>query len=175
MHDMSWLAAVTERTAVMLLAWMLRTRSKMTKKIAVRLWKTLQRHELSAQYENIAPRVFADMVADLKEVGVVDGRTVTVVDVDGQWQIIDGFQFYQACLQANVKPEFAPVPKGVPLEKYVAIKNDHRRHETAEQAKARVDARRERVAAAKEAGKSTRAIAEEEGVGQATIDRKSVV
>src|SRR5205807_584127 len=54
-------------------------------------------------------------------------------------------------------------------EEFVQIANDHRRHESGGKAQARIEARRERIGAARRNGQSTRDIAKEEGVSQKTV------
>lgn len=134
-------------------------------KMNPRYWKTLERHPLSAEYADIKGRSFQRMVEIIKESGIANRRPVTLHD----GQVLDGYQMYRACIEADVKPEFQSLPKGWEPETYIEAMNDVRRHESAELMEKRAEARRERVAAARAKGQSTRAIAEAEGVSQKTI------
>lgn len=132
-----------------------------------RYWKKLERHPLSAEYDDVPEAVMEQMVADIKEHGVINGRKVTLYED----KVLDGWQIYTACLKAGHKPDFTYVPRHLTAEQFVRIVNDNRRHESAEAAARRVKQRRERVVAARAEGKSTTQIAEEEGVSQPTIVR----
>lgn len=132
-----------------------------------RYWKKLQRHPLGAAYPDITGDAWTQFVKDVKEYGVVNRRKITLHED----KVLDGWQLYRACLEAGVKPEFQHLPKGVTPEQFVQIVNDNRRHETQEMAEKRVQERRLRVLEARAAGKSTRAIAEDEKVGETTVRR----
>lgn len=135
--------------------------------IAPRYWKKLDRHPLGGEYPDLEPAVKGRMVEVLKERGVANRRKVTLYE----GQVLDGWQMYLACLEAGIKPEFAPLPKGWTAEEFVEAMNDLRRHETPEQAREHAEARRRRVAEAHQAGASTRTIAASEGVSQTTVRR----
>lgn len=130
-----------------------------------RNWKALERHPLSAEYPDILGRAWEQFVANLREHGIVGDRKVTLHD----GMVIDGWQLYRGCLEAGIRPEFQPIPKGIDPEAFVETINDHRRHETQEQAMRRAEERRQRVAAARASGMSQRAIAEQEGVSQSQV------
>jgi hypothetical protein len=132
---------------------------------APRYWKTLKRHPLSAEYRDLSPRERATMLDGVKEHGVIDGRKVTIHD----GMVLDGWQIYQACVEAEVKPPFGKIPKGMTPERYVEIKNEARRHETLAEMEKHAEQRRARVIAGRRDGKSTRQMAEEEGVSEKTI------
>jgi hypothetical protein len=127
-------------------------------------WKTLERHPLSSEYDDIPSIMFKAMIDGVRQFGIV-GREIIL----HEGKVLDGWQLLRACIEADVKPEFAPLPKGVSAEEYVQLKNDVRRHETMPKAMARIEARRERITKAREEGKSIRTIAEEEGVSPKTI------
>jgi hypothetical protein len=130
-----------------------------------RRWKNLKRHPLSAECPDLTEADAHRMFLGVRKHGVINDRKVTI----HEGMILDGWQLYQACVQADVKPEAQPVPKGMTAEEYVELVNDTRRHETQEVVIARAVARRERVAEAKRAGKSNVEIASTEGVGESTI------
>ena len=131
-------------------------------------WKTLTRHPLSAEYADIKGRAFDKLVSDLKECGIVGGRSVIV----HEGMVIDGWQLYRACLAADVEPTFTTLAlTGLTPEKWVEIANDRRRHETPAQQKKRAEARCKRVAKAREQGQSIRSIAEAEGVSNVQVRR----
>lgn len=129
--------------------------------------KTYERHELSAEYPDITGQPWTDYVANVAEFGIVEGRKIVLYE----GKVIDGWQLYRACLEAKVEPQFKELrlPKGMTVERWVETTNDYRRHETQAIMEERAVKRRERVATARAEGKSTRAIAEEEGVSQKTI------
>lgn len=128
-------------------------------------WRTLQRHPLSAEYEDIEGPDFDRLCADLKTFGNVTRRPVVLFEK----QVIDGWQLYRAHLKIDQKPLFAALPKRVEADKFVEIVNDNRRHESEAAAQRRIAKRVERVAALRAQGESTRAIAEEVGVSQAQV------
>ncbi len=138
-----------------------------------RYWKTLERHPLSAEYSDLPPNQLAAFVADLKAHGIQNKRKVTL----HEGQVLDGWQFQRACVEANIRPDYQALPKNIPPEIYVRIVNDNRRHESVETAHRRAEERRKRVAEIAKTGKSLRQIAEEEGVSHVTIqeDLKSAV
>lgn len=125
-----------------------------------RFWKTLERHPLSREYEDITGVAWENFVADVKQFGVID-RRITLED----GKVLDGWQLLRACIECDVTPVFIERPKNISAEEFVRIKNDNRRHEEA----ARIAARRDRVAKARAEGKSFRAIAEEQKVSVSTI------
>ena len=125
-------------------------------------WKELVRHPLCGEYRDIDGVAWENFKADLEEFGIVD-RRIVIEDRE----VIEGWQLYRACVELDLKPNFAGVPNGMSLPDFIRIKNDNRRHEPEEC----IRLRRERVAEARRAGKSLRAIAEEEDVGESTVRR----
>jgi hypothetical protein len=93
-------------------------------------WEALERHPLSAQYPDLSGRAFKQLVQNLKEHGLVGRRKLTLYE----GKVLDGWQLLRACRTAGVQPEFQPLPEGISAEAYVGTVNDHRRHETQEQA-----------------------------------------
>jgi hypothetical protein len=134
-----------------------------------RNWKTLKRHPLSAEYPDLGGRAREGFDKNLKKHGLVGQRKIMLHD----GMVIDGWQLQLGCIKANIKPkyEILKLPEGMTLEEYVGTVNDHRRHETQEQAIKRAEDRRQRVAAARASGMSQRAIADQEGVSQQQIRR----
>jgi hypothetical protein len=132
---------------------------------ASRDWRSLERHPLSAQYPDIIGRAWELYVQNLKENGIVGRRKITLYE----GKVLDGWQLYRACLEVGIEPEFQELPEGISAEDYVETINDHRRHETQEQALQRAEARCQRVAAAWLDGQSLRAIAEDEDVSVTTV------
>lgn len=129
------------------------------------LWKHLKRHPLSAAYRDITGAAREAFVAKMRVIGFL--KTFPIILHDGQ--VLDGWQRLSVCIELNIVPTFSELPDGITPEDYVIAVNDARRHETAEEADERVAARRERAAEARASGKSTRTIAAEEGVSQATV------
>ncbi len=132
---------------------------------APRTWKKFSRHPLSAEYADIAGEPWTAFVEDVRKHGILNKRKITLYE----GKVLDGWQLQRACVEANVRPEYQNLPKGVTPEEFVRIVNDRRRHESNEQALCRAVLRRERVAAAREQGESIRTIAEKEGVSHKTI------
>jgi hypothetical protein len=137
-------------------------------------WKDLERHPLSKEYADITGPAWEHFVRNLMARGIVGYRKVVL----HHGKVIDGWQLQRACVQAanagsRIKPLYQELklPPGMTIEQYVETVNDHRRHETQEQATKRIEKRRGRVANAREEGKSIRTIAEEEGVSPGTVQR----
>jgi hypothetical protein len=132
--------------------------------VSITRWKTLERHQLSKRYPDLKGQAWKDFLQNFRECGVLD-RSVVIYE----GMVLDGWQFYRACLECDLKPKFINLPKGMDPEVFVETKNDHRRHEGEEAAGKRIAERRERVAAAREAGKSLRAIADHEDIAVSTV------
>jgi hypothetical protein len=130
-------------------------------------WKTYQRHPLSAAYPDLVGRPRERLLANLRQYGIINGRKVTLY----QGMILDGWQIYQGCLETGKEPEFQELPAHVPAEAFIEIVNDARRHETPEMVDRRVEERRQRIVQSRSQGKSTRTIAEEEGISQMQVRR----
>lgn len=134
-----------------------------------RSWKeieALECHPLSKQYPDITGPTRERMLATLKEMGIANDRKITLHH-DGR--VLDGWQLLQLCFEAKRKPSFQGIDPRWRPEEFVEVVNDHRRHESQEMLQKRAEARRERVAQAKLAGKPNVRIAVEEGVGPTTI------
>jgi hypothetical protein len=127
-------------------------------------WKHLQRHPLNAEYGDLSGRAWDLFRAHLTQNGL-SGRKITL----HEGKVLDGWQLQRACVELDVTPDYQPLPKGWTPEAFVEAANDHRRHETQEQAVRRVDERRERVARARADGQSLRTIAEAEGISEAQV------
>jgi len=134
-----------------------------------RNWKRLKRHPLSAEYPDLGGRAREGFDQNLKKHGLVGQRKIMLHD----GMVIDGWQLQLGCIKADIKPnyEILKLPQGMTLEEYVGTVNDHRRHETQEQAIKRAEERRQRVATAHASGMSQRAIAEQEGISRTQIRR----
>jgi hypothetical protein len=131
-----------------------------------RYWKQLERHPESAEYPDIKGKAWEQFVADMREYGILDNRKVTLHED----KVIDAWQFYRACVECDIRPQFEPLKlNGMPLDKWMEIRNERRRDETQEVKEARAARRRKKVEELREEGKSTREIAEEVGVSHTTI------
>jgi hypothetical protein len=137
-----------------------------------RNWKQLERHPLSAEYEDLVGERWDALVKDIEENGFDKRKPIYLLE----GRIGEGWQRQRACLACDVRPVYAPFPKGVDPEAFIARENDQRRHESKDAAERRIEARRKRVAEAREEGKSFAAIAEDEGISktQAKRDAKSL-
>jgi hypothetical protein len=130
-----------------------------------RNWRTLERHPLSAEYPDLSGPAATRLREGLAAHGIIGGRCVIM----HEGRVLDGWQMLQGCIAADVRPQFAHLPKGMAPEQYVELANDCRRHEPPGVMMARIARRQERVAKAREEGKSIREIASKEGVGRATV------
>lgn len=135
-------------------------------------WQQIEQHPLAAEYPNISGPAWERFVNGILKNGILptaNGRPRKVMLYEGK--IIDGAQLHRACVQSEVVPEFEELklPKGVTLSDWVEAANDNRRHESAEVMAVRASKRRERVASARNEGKSIRTIAAEEEVSEATV------
>jgi len=127
-------------------------------------WKSLARHPLSAEYEDIVGPAWVRFVADMREQRYDPAKPIVLLD----GQILDGWQRQRACVMTFVTPVYIEYDGDDP-EAYVRRVNDNRRHETPLQQEQRIERRRERVAAARVEGQSIRSIAEKEGVSVGTV------
>jgi hypothetical protein len=130
-------------------------------------WKSLERHPLSALYEDLAGWEYDDLKAGIDEHGILGERKVTLYES----QVLDGWQFYRACLELNVKPEFGELAQGIRADDFIKCMNDHRRHETVDVRQSRRQKRIERVAAMRAEGHSVRVIAEQAGITKSQVQR----
>lgn len=125
-------------------------------------WNT-QVHTVANSYRLMNSVEMSDLLASIREVGLSDPL---VVDADGY--LIDGRNRLEACRRLGVPPMFVIAPPDLDVDGYVRAKNLARRHLTKPEQKAN------RQAAAVEGhrdGKSTRQIADELGVSNATVSR----
>jgi hypothetical protein len=137
--------------------------------VTVDNWKELERHPLSAAYEDLKGRAWKSFVETVREHGVINSRYIML----HEGMVIDGWQLLRACVEADVEPWFEKLtlPPGMTAEEWVETVNDQRRHETPEKVSDRVAKRRERIAAARQEGQSTRTIAEAEGISHTQVNR----
>lgn len=126
-------------------------------------WKTLERHPLSAEHDNIKDEVWANFVADLKEFGNVIGRPIVLYD----GKVVDGWQFQRAHIELDSKPKYVTIPDGIDVTDWVRIMCDNRRHEDYKE----VLARHKAILKARSDGKSVREIAKEQKVSPTTVAR----
>lgn len=133
-----------------------------------RFWKKLERHPQSAEYDDITGKAWEAFVENLKDVGILGKRKI----ITHESKVVDGWQLYRGCLEADIKPTFEELklPRGVTLEQWVETMQDHRRHESQEAAMKRVADRRKRVTESRLNGQSIRTIAEQEGIGKTTVE-----
>lgn len=130
-------------------------------------WQEIQRHPLSGAYPDIEGPAWKDYLDTLKTHGVVGDRRVTIYEN----KVLDGWQLLRGCKVVGIIPRFQAPPPEIDPETFVQIVNDHRRHESQDQANARIEARRERIATLREQGESVRAIAKKEGVSASQVRR----
>jgi hypothetical protein len=137
-----------------------------------RLWKHLERHPLSAEYGDITHGHWKALLDSITDLGFDSKKPIILAPDEadgGKIKVGDGWQRQRACVQLGVRPVYVMLSKNITLEQLIRRDNDARRHESVEQHNNRLAARKTRVAAAVEAGKSYRAIAEDEGVNVSTV------
>lgn len=137
-----------------------------------RMWKQLQRHPASAEYEDIKGEPWKALLASIKELGFDPKKPIILAtdkDDGDRLKIGEGWQRQRACIELGVRPTYVVISKNITLEELIRRDNDARRHETPEQHEKRIEARRSRVAAAVEKGDSYRKVAKEEGVNVSTV------
>lgn len=134
-----------------------------------RNWRKLQRHQLSAEYPDVAGAARQRAIESIAKHGIFPRRKILLFE----GKIIDGWQLHTWCIEANHVPEYEELklPKGMAIEDLLENVQENRRHETQEIALARAVARRERVAKARQEGQSIRTIAESEGVSVGQVQR----
>ena len=66
----------------------------------------MQRHTLSALFQDMDPAEFRDLVESVKKHGLREPITVF------QGEILDGWHRYQACLETGVEPVFRELGEG---------------------------------------------------------------
>lgn len=143
-----------------------------------RNWKTLERHPLSAEYEDVKGDVWASLLASIRDFGFDPKRAITMapdVDDENTLKIGDGWQRQRACVELGIKPVYVMLPRGMPLTDLIRRDNDARRHESDTQRDKRLEARRARVSEAVKEGTPLRKIAEKEGVSAATVHKDAKV
>lgn len=126
-------------------------------------WKSLTRHPLSAEYHDLAGEQLAALESSILGHGFDSAFSIVLHN----GQILDGWQRQIVCLKLGIVPAYRQLPEGISPEEYVALANDCRRHETAEQRDARLAARRKLVADIIDSGGSTREAAKKAGISQA--------
>jgi hypothetical protein len=133
----------------------------------IRFWKSLSRHPLSQEYEDLRGYEWEDYVAGVEKHGVIQDRQVIIYE----GMVLDGWQLQRACVQLDTKPHYKSLPKGINPSEFVVAMNDHRRHEDLKTRQERRKRRIERVAGARAEGKSTRTISKEEGISETQVRR----
>lgn len=128
-------------------------------------WKELERHPLSAEYEDILGPAWDRFIANLHRVGILNERKITLYE----GKVLDGWQLLRGCIQLNIEPDFQTLPEHADPQAFVITMQDHRRHESAERIAKRIADRRARVTDARVNGESLRTIAEKEEVSQETV------
>ena len=82
----------------------------------------MQRHTLSALFQDMDPAEFRDLVESVKKHGLREPITVF------QGEILDGWHRYQACLETGVEPVFRELGEGENVVDFVVDYNLTRRH-----------------------------------------------
>src|SRR3990167_10575229 len=103
-----------------------------------RFWKTLERHPISAEYEDITGDAWDDFLEHFR---AFDQRRPIILHED---KVLDGWQRQRACVKLGITPVYAQLPKGVDPREFVSQENDRRRHETPSAQAIRREMRRQR-------------------------------
>jgi hypothetical protein len=133
----------------------------------VHRWRKFEQHPLGKEYDEVLGDEFEEWLEDFKLYGNIDNRPIMLY----QGKILDGWNLYRCHLECDVKPTFRVLNARIPPEKFIAIKNDHRRHETRERIHRRAEARLEKLAEMAKEGASLRTMAEAAKVSTAQVQR----
>ena len=133
-------------------------------------WQIFPRHPAGADYPDLSAALAKRMRAGIEQYGVML-RPVVLKRESGGMCVLDGWQMYQACIAAGVKPEFVELVSGIDPKEFVEIKNDCRRHESGEDKKRRIAARRQQIKADVVNGMPIKEAAKKAGVDRATVFR----
>jgi hypothetical protein len=134
-----------------------------------KLWKKLKRHPISAGYDPLTTQEHKLLAESLKDNGYLP--TFPIVIHDGK--VLDGWHRLEICKSLGIVPVFVQFKevKARDAEDYAFSANIPGRRSTLDQIQAQVDKRRKRIFESRTQGKSIRAIAEEEGVSKATVQK----
>lgn len=128
-------------------------------------WQMFPRHPAGSDHKDLPNSLAKKMRDGLEKFGVVLRQVVLKREANGLY-VLDGWQMYQGCIAAGVKPEFVELVGGIEPDDFVRLKNDIRRHETAQEVSERVRARRKRLQAAVASGISVTRAAKDEGISR---------
>ncbi len=103
-------------------------------------WKLFPRHVESADYADLNHKLAARMQEGIATYGVML-RSVVLRREQGGLCVLDGWQMYQGCIAADVKPGFVELVGGIEPADFVRIMNDFRRHEDKKAERKRIRAR----------------------------------
>ena len=131
----------------------------------------LERHPLSAEYDDIGGIRYNRMVKHIQRHGIVDRKICL-----HEGKVLDGWQMLRAIKFLNstgldIRPEFCELPQTMTAEEYVEIKNDLRRSEDEDVVSKRIKARIDKAKKLFEEGASRREIAAETKVSVAQVER----
>ena len=139
-----------------------------------RNWRQLERHPLSAEFEDIAGDEWKALLRSIEKHGFDPRKPIVLapdLDDKGRMKIGDGWQRQRACLQLGVRPVYVILPGKMTLEELIERDNEARRHESIAQRDKRIAARNKRISKAIESGKTYREVAEEEGINVSTVHK----
>lgn len=133
-------------------------------------WKLFPRHQAGEDYADLTAPLAKRMRAGIEKYGVML-RQVVLKREQGGLSVLDGWQMYQGCIAADVKPEFVELVSGIEPAEFVEIKNDVRRHEDAEARAKRIKDRKAKLREMVAGGATVKDAAEKLGVGRTTAFR----
>ncbi len=139
-----------------------------------RTWRTLERHPLSAEYEDLTGQAWKNFLDKFKDLGFDPRKPIILApdeDDDDRMKVGDGWQRQRACCELGIRPVYGYVPRGMTLEQLIGRDNDARRHESDTQREKRLEGRRARVSEAVKEGKPMREIAKDEGISASTVHK----
>lgn len=133
-------------------------------------WKMFPRHQAGEDYADMAAPLAKRMRDGIEKYGVML-RAVVLKRESGGLCVLDGWQMYQGCIAADVKPEFVELVSGIEPQEFVEIKNDVRRHENNDARKKRLKDRKGKLKEMVANGTPVNEAAETLGIGRTTAFR----
>lgn len=137
-------------------------------------WKLFPRHQAGEDYADLTAPLAKRMRDGIEKYGVML-RPVVLKREQAGMCVLDGWQMYQGCIAADVKPEFVELVGGIDPQEFVEIKNDVRRHETNQAKAKRLAIRKGQLKEMVANGTTVKDAAEKLGIGrtQAFVDLKA--
>lgn len=133
-------------------------------------WKLFPRHPAGEDYADLPAKVVRRMQEGIVAYGVMQ-RPVVLKREQGGMAVLDGWQMYQQCVALDYRPEFVELVGGIEADKFVEIKNDHRRHEDSKARAKRKALQRARLNKGVVNGEPVKDVAQELGISNSEAYR----